>query len=224
MQSVRWLTFAISGDVIQTSVHFFPSCGDVTAPYPARCKLHLFGAGNSKQSGARYSVLVDGARLSQPEGVELSNAFPFLNDGQIRLLGLEIEVSTMQPRLDLTCSRCVIELPERIGSGLILQDAFSYASLIMLNGSSSAIESDMCLQPANQDVMPPQEVGPCTLAPASVREVQLPIDKINSSKECSWGQVRIANLYDRAPAQAGVAGYIVHCDSRTNLPVSVCAL
>ena len=105
IQSVRWIAFGISNSSTKTIVHFFPSEGGVSAPYPATCTLKIFGSKMQERK-----VVIEGARLSHPDGVRLEQAFPSLGEENIGNFGLEIEVATIQPRVDVSPSSCIIEL------------------------------------------------------------------------------------------------------------------
>ena len=108
MQSVRWLSFCVSNSLTRTVVHFFPSEGSVTAPYQASCQLTLFG-----ERSAEKRVMLEGARLSSPDGVRIEDAFPIVAEEGNGFFGLVVEISTMQPRVDLSGSSVVIELQSR---------------------------------------------------------------------------------------------------------------
>jgi len=105
MQSVSWLAFVAHNTLSRTVVHFFPFSGSVSAPYATECRLTIFGVGISERS-----VTLDGARLGQPDGVRLEDAFPEVAvGGESRLLGLQIDLESTQQRLDLSASACFIE-------------------------------------------------------------------------------------------------------------------
>jgi hypothetical protein len=108
VQSVKWVCFGISNALTRTIVHFFPSEGGVTAPFPATFALRIFGQGVVEKK-----VLIEGARLSHPDGVRVEDAFPALKSEQVGMVGLEIEVTAPQGRADLSSSACVIELASK---------------------------------------------------------------------------------------------------------------
>ncbi len=108
VQSVKWVSLGVSNALTRTVVHFFPSEGGVTAPYPATCALRIFGQGLIEKK-----VVIEGARLSHPDGVRVEDAFPALKSDQIGLIGLEIEVATPQARVDISSSCCVVELASK---------------------------------------------------------------------------------------------------------------
>ena len=107
MQSTSWLTFGVSGAVTRTAIHFFPASLGSGAPYPAQCHLSLL------VGQVRKSVQLDGARLGQPDGLWVEDAFPVLRE-QGGLFGLEITVATSQPRVEVGASSGVMALASRL--------------------------------------------------------------------------------------------------------------
>src|SRR5262245_32337102 len=105
MQSIEWVTFAVSNAISKTIIHFFPSAQVTSAPYPVIFKLNVFG-----KDVASKNVALEGGRLGQLDGVRLTDAFPHLAEGTTGLIGLHVEITTPQPRIDLSPSHCVIEL------------------------------------------------------------------------------------------------------------------
>ncbi|MCB0340447.1 MAG: hypothetical protein KDD53_12625, partial [Bdellovibrionales bacterium] len=89
MSSNRWVSFCAHDSLLRSIFHFFPSALGVTVPYPAECRISLFGDG----FGMRQVVL-QGARLNQPDGVRLEDAFPSLLESAPSLLGIEITITS----------------------------------------------------------------------------------------------------------------------------------
>lgn len=104
MQTVIWKGPIIGSALSRSFLHFFPSSGNVTAPYNTVCRLTLFGAGIEQKI-----VNLEGARLSQPDGVKLDEVFPALREGIKGFAGLEVELSGGHARVDLAGSSCVFE-------------------------------------------------------------------------------------------------------------------
>ncbi len=104
-QSFKALVFCISTPTIKTRVHFYPSAGASSGHHAVACLLTLFGKGIEKRS-----VLLDGGRLNQPDGVRLEDAFPTLRAEASGVFGLEIELSSQQSRLPLQSSLAAVEL------------------------------------------------------------------------------------------------------------------
>jgi hypothetical protein len=109
--SSKWLGFGIFDALTSTTVHFFPSAVGTGVPYPTDCELTVFGANIERQS-----VLLEGARLGQPDGVRLSDAFPALKELQTTVVGIQVKIEAKQPRIDLSASRCAIEIEQKGGS------------------------------------------------------------------------------------------------------------
>ena len=106
MQSATWLAFCVSSSLTRTSLHFFPAAENVTAPYPANCALTLFGGGQTMRS-----VVLEGGRLGNPDGVRLEEAFADIRNEAGSISALAVELSTPQhSRLNLICSGCVVEI------------------------------------------------------------------------------------------------------------------
>lgn len=198
MQSVRWITFCISNAVTRSIVHFFPASVNIAGPYGAQCKLSLFG-----KDVERKSVVLEGARFGQPDGFRLDDVFPQLQEGVSGFFGLEFEITTTQPRTDLSASSCVIELssrgqscrfwprrfvhdPEAAARGgattrtaatrsmAAIKDAFSSSSLVLVNGSTEAFTPKLLV--AGPKTAENGELSPLpvdALAPNSVIELDV---------------------------------------------------
>lgn len=102
--SVRTLVFCLSTASIKTRIHFFPSAGATGGHFPVSCLLTLFGKGIEKKS-----VLLDGGRLNQPDGLRLEDAFPVLRGEVSGVFGLEIQLSCQQGRVNLLSSQAAVE-------------------------------------------------------------------------------------------------------------------
>ncbi len=102
--SVKTLVFCLSTASIKTRVHFFPSAGAPGGHSPVSCILTLFGKGVEKRS-----VLLDGGRLNQPDGLRLEDAFPVLRGEVSGVFGLEIQLSCPQGRISLLNSQAAVE-------------------------------------------------------------------------------------------------------------------
>lgn len=121
MQTVRWLGFCVSQSMSRSLLHFFPSCENASAPYPATCTLTLLTSGRPSEGQyagsiggtsepVRTVVALEGGRLGHPDGLRLEDAFPILRTEASGMFGIEVEVSTPQPRLDVGSSGCVLEV------------------------------------------------------------------------------------------------------------------
>ena len=227
VQSVKWVSFGISNALTRTVVHFFPSEGGVTAPFPATCALRIFGQGLVEKK-----VVIEGARLSHPDGVRVEDAFPALRSDQVGLIGLEIEIATPQTRVDLTSSGCIVELaskghsakflPKRLlpvlsATQLLLQPKRSEdeppapqpprAAVALRDAfSTSSVVvvngSADAYRPSLCAVSPggePQEIPLPTLLAGAAVEIVLDDGFFNdaAARECSWGISRAKALIIR---------------------------
>lgn len=155
MQSISWTAFAVNNSLTKTVVHFLPSATASNAPYPVNFSLVVWAKDFEKR------ITLDGGRLGQPDGVRLDDVFPDLNDLSVGLLGVEIELSAAQPRIDISSSACVVEIisagnsvryyasdscgkdKKSAGATLAIKDAYSNSSLIFLNPSSSQLQPEV---------------------------------------------------------------------------------
>ncbi len=103
--TVNTYGFCLSSAAIKTRVHFFPSAGVSTGPFSISCMLTLFGKGIDKKS-----VMLDGGRLGQPDGVRLEDAFPALKSDTSGIFGLAVQLSCQPSRINLLSSQAVVEL------------------------------------------------------------------------------------------------------------------
>ena len=151
MQCLRWISFCIMEPGVRWFVHFLPSGGNVTPPYPAECRLKVFQDGWGERT-----VLLEGAKLSQPDGVGVLDAFPELFESPAGVYGLVIELSTKQPRTDLTASGCIMEYEREGGTTKFIPHAlFSNTDSEEGTASTNSVE----------DVIKEGNVKPSALAP-----------------------------------------------------------
>ena len=239
-QSVTWMSFAVAGTLTRSVVHFFPSAGGSSVPYPAQCKLSLFGNGTEPRS-----VVLEGARLSHPDGLWLDDAFPHMRECAGNY-GLFVELETSQPRVDIAASGCVIEFHSslhltrfwpltvakdgkatRRGALPLVQDAFQTSSIVLVNGSQEGIRPTLratALQRTGKVFTAPLTIP--AIEPHSVAEVPVPatfFDEI-APQECSYGLLRMAGLELETELPAGVSVFVLYRDASNTHPVSVCGL
>lgn len=240
MQTVKWISFCLANSLTRTVVHFFPSAGGVTAPYPATCKISLFG-----QNYDSKSVTLEGAKLSQPDGVRLDQIFEPLKEGVVGFFGLEVAITSSQQRVDLSASDCVIELSARGHStrfrpirwteredsfsenreGLILKDSFNTTSLILVNPTDTPLAPQTFVRdPEKQEnfnLLSNSPVGPMSVVEVDLDETYL--SKL-SPQTASWGLCRISNMVVMERGKNSLASFILYRDALTKRPVSVSVL
>lgn len=234
-QTVRWLGFGVSGSLTRTLAHFFPSSGNVTAPYPAQCKLTVFA-----ETIGMKSVVLDGARFSQPDGVRLDVAFPALEQEKIALSGIIVELVASQPRIDISHSACVIEFcskghsskyrPLKLGnfpsSGTVpaINDAFTVTSLVIVNGRDESLTVPVGFIDWQMDREPRiVSISSDPVPPLGVRDIEINEQVFAGCNpvETAHGLVRIAPLVLRDVLPDGAVCYVVHRDALTRRPVSI---
>lgn len=228
MQVIRWIGVGVSNALTKTVVHFFPSSGNVTAPYPCQCKLTVFGS-----TLGRKSVVLEGARLSQPDGVKIDGAFPSLSEGLPSLFGIIVELSSQQPRIDLTTSSCMVELTSTGPSimyvpheyreaekylpdtGAAFKDAFNTSSLVMINGTA-----ELYRPPVNPGFLIEG------IAPDCVMEVELgdSFFKEVTPSEHSWGLGRLKEVRVLHEVPSAMGFYLIHRDVVSKRPVTIIPL
>lgn len=218
MQSVRWVTCAVSNAITRTIIHFFPAANITNAPYPVSVRLTIFGRDSTSRS-----ITIEGGRLGQPDGIRLEDAFPEISEGVSGFMGVEIELLSIQPRIDLRYSSCIVEfvssgqgvryalpnLPSRgelkRNSGIDLfkqkdlsrsiiamQDALSYTSLVLLNLSENEYKPKLLAQRADSSERELIDIGAESLPPFSAREHQFNDAFYAGCEpiECTWGLAR----------------------------------
>jgi len=191
------------------------------------------------------SVVLEGARLSQPDGLWLDDAFPQIREGA-GLYGLFVELETPQPRTDLEASGCVVELHSslhltrfwpaklskeghspRRGALPIVLDAFQTSSLVIVNGHTEGIRPTLkstAQQRSGKVLSAPLSIP--MVEPQSAAEIPIPPTFFEEiiPQECSYGLVRVAGLELEGVLPAGVAAFVLYRDASNNHPVSVCGL
>ncbi|MCO6432300.1 MAG: hypothetical protein J5J00_15710 [Deltaproteobacteria bacterium] len=177
MQQVRWTAFGLSSAITKTVLHFFPSAVSTSAPYPVSVTLSVFS-----NEFPRKSLTIEGGRLGQPDGFRLEEAIPSLAEALPGFVGLQVELSTPQPRIDLSPSCCIIEFvstaqsvkfspqpssvrsksvqpdgeARRLSAFPLMQDAYGFSSLLIVNGSDRPVGTRL----SSPISMGPIETGP----------------------------------------------------------------
>ncbi len=247
--SVITRAFCVMTSAIRSRVHFFPTAGTTAGHYPVSCRLSLFGKGIEYRS-----VLLDGGRLNQPDGIRLEDAFPSLANETSGMCGIEVSLECPQGRLDLRNSRVVIEMvspdfslqygaaPFRINEECLQQDEASVAGdvkrelLGIVVEDNSIVPSLIVVNPTSELLRPdlryvlkgseaPLHLG--TVAPESVVEFSLDetLCKNSFNHETLWGRAIIEKFWGTIPDKSErLECYILYRDRQSKRPVSVCAL
>lgn len=242
MHTVTWLAPAFSSAALHTLIHFFPSAGNVAAPYPIHCRFRLFGEG-----GSTKPVTIEGPRLSNPDGVWLHQVFPELEGSGQSIVGIEVALTSNQPRINLNSSSCYLEFashgyscrfrPQYLESSLkkdeeksfasriAVKDAYTIPSVLIVNGENSRKECSLRIRYQAGDSVKEELVAEgSSIAPLSAVEVPIPEKILEECDhiETSWGLVRSCGVDWCGDNQ--VMSYLMHRSALTRVPLSVRAL
>lgn len=246
MHVVSWLAFVSTSALTRTVVHFFPFSSGVSAPYGSECRFTVFGGGL-----ATRSVLLDGARLGQPDGVRVEDVFPEVSSvGDARLVGLQVDLECAQQRVDLSASGCVVEITRTDGGAVrfrpsllhtaggaapataplvACRDRFQTTSLVVINRTTEPFVPTMRCRPIAarpwDGAVDLLEFSAAAVAPDSVEEIHLE-DSVwgdATRQECSWGE-STTRAVDVPVYPPGVALYACYREPEHRRPVSVSAL
>ena len=247
--SVSTRAFCVMTSAIRSRVHFFPTAGTTAGHYPVSCHISLFGKGIE-----RRSVVLEGGRLNQPDGIRLEDAFPSLANEGSGMYGIEVALECPQARLDLRNSRVVIEMvsPEfslsygaaafRGSAESTKEGLDSEVSLPSERLSGIAVEDGSLvpslvivnstfdlIRPDLRHVLTgaesPLHIG--TVGPESAVEFALDesLCKGAQSHETLWGRAVVEKFCGVIPNGDGkVECYILSRDRVSKRPVSVCAI
>ncbi len=238
MQSITWRAFCVSNTYTKSVVHFFPFAANSTAPYAVNCTLSIFGNGLK-----RRSVTLEGARIGQPDGVRLDHVFEEIQQGISGLVGLDIELSAGQQRVDLSASSCVIELisgknssvryyARQIGQAgsrsikpmALLNDPTCTHSVVAINGSAAQVQPGFYLEGANTPAESESEVRIelAEMQPDSLSEISLKQSAGSIYRRLDQGE-GVQRFYSDE-LNSDLAVYALLRDANNNSPMSVYAL
>lgn len=241
---VQWHAFGLHTNRTKTLVHFFPSAGSLTAPYPAQCRLTAYG-----DAVGLKTVTLDGGRVSQPDGICIDDVFPALESEKSAAVGLIIEVSTMQPRLNISTSDCVIEFitegfstrfhPAKTGEssagpvegrycpmGVAIKDKYTSTSIFMLNPSENEAQPALSILRKGAKNAELSSIEGPGLSPSSLREISIGDNYFSSAFEVQqpYGMQQYLPLVYEGTSDSHVVMYCVYRDASTGCPVSVSPL
>ncbi len=238
VNSCRWVAFTLSDALSKTIVHFFPASDGAVIPYPADCKLSIM----SPEFGKR-SVILEGGRLGQPDGVRLEDAFPeeIVEGGGV--LGIEVEVSTAQPKIDLSPSQCIVEISmagksvrfnaKRVlpgeesthyKDGVVFHDGASMTSLIAINtGLTEVMQNFEHVASATEQATSEKVGWQVKVAPDQAVELGITSPTVKERTQLgSFEQSASAVKTEHLPAT--LTCYLLHRDAITRQPQAVSAL
>ena len=226
---MTWVTFGEHTANVKTAVHFFPYGGSISATYPVDLTLTIFG-----EALETVEVTMEGARLSQPEGIVIDQVFPALLTDYSGLYGLKIKITCdKQLSLDLSGSSCMTELfyPEGVVrfaakefdnnmeavSGVCRSDQDCSSSLIALNCSAESQSNNF---PAGMMHSKQHQL----LEPNAVREYTISENYLESGTQqnCGLGLVNFQSFGFKPSSE--MVYFAIDREAKTSYPVEVCTL
>jgi hypothetical protein len=105
MKTKKWIAFGHASLTTETLIHCLPLAKTVTAPYPTVCKISIFGSNIQKRR-----IITEGARITQPKTLAVEEEFLLKPEKINGYYGLIVELAAQQSMIDLSDSRCVIEI------------------------------------------------------------------------------------------------------------------
>ncbi len=214
----HWLSFAYHDSTIRTAIHFFPYSGSISATYPVELTLSIFG--NDFET---VQITMEGARLSQPDGIILDQVFPALLSQYQGLYGVSLQLKCpQQAQLDLSNSVCLTEL---LGTDQILRFEARYinsshnfelngicrsaegitSSLVAINASGVVYNNGLPAGLVRAEQKPTNQ-----LLSGSVQELKISDDYLKSglTQITSQGEMLINNYHLQTPAPEVVYFYL----------------
>lgn len=250
MHFKRWIGFGLSAGGTTTLVHFLPAARIVSAPYPCVCKLSIFG--NAGGRSVNKQIVLEGARLKQPDGIRIQDVFSEVLELR-GLYGISVELTTLQPRIDLDASLCIIEIlaggnsvryrPQLVsGRSESAAQALGIKSPVAVHKQSIApsgekrneeirpalvlqgqsICSSVIVVNGTDDTLHPVPLSNDRIEPFCVREITP--NAQYQEFDCPLGPVAAGIGQVAIDSSSNAAGYLLVRDRATNVPVSVCTL
>lgn len=243
---MKWIGFGLADALTKTTAHFFPCADGSAVPYPADCKITIFGEGHQG-----ISVALEGSRVGQPDGVRMEDAFPAIRDGGSGVFGIEINISTIQPKISLAPSLAMIEMNSK-GSTIrywpvmqqvelgaegashtssgghstlaLLRDAYLTPALFVVNARSQNWSGDWKLARAGTNDL--EALNFPEIGPRSVFEYGFDSKVFYQAQgiECNWGLARGRILVPPPEFPPGVVAFLLQRDSKTKRLMSVSAI
>lgn len=226
---MTWVTFGEHTETVKTAVHFFPYGGSISATYPVDLTLTIFA-----EEFETVEVTMEGARLSQPEGIVIDQVFPALLTDYSGLYGLKIKITcNKQLGLDLIGSSCMTELfyPEGVVrfaakefdnsmetvTGVCHTNENCSSSLVVLNCSAESQSNHL---PAG--IVRHKQAQ--SLEPNAVKEYSVSDNFLQSGiqQNCGLGRATFQS-FELSPA-AEVVYFTIDREAKTSYPVEVCTL
>lgn len=248
MQQVQWLTFGISSAITKTALHFFPLAASTGAPYPVMVNLSVFSKDFPKKT-----LVIEGGRLGQPDGFRIEEAIPSLAEALPGFVGLHVELTSPQPRLDLSASCCIVEVvstaqsvkftptvadasltsrtasaqgPTSLTSLPMINDAYGSSSLLVVNSSEETIRPTLSSPVVSGSEVNMESLVSLDIPSNSVGEISVPEHFIQDQQpqECSWGLLRSRVAVFEKLSRPDVCYYVLYRENVTKRIVSAVAI
>jgi hypothetical protein len=230
-QSINWLAFGMNSPEIKTNIHFFPYSGSISMTYPAELSITIFGQGLES-----LNVTMEGARLSQPDGLAIEKIFPALLSNYNGTFGLLIGINLNTDQVvDLDPSLCVVELRKETASVRYTpkSSGASQGEVVTLGLQSDKVSTTVLAVNCSVEAAP-VGIAPGTykigknaanqLEPYSVNEFSLSDDYISSGvhQNTTLGQIHAQKIVVK-PKSAQTA-YFALRKNNSGLPIAVMSL
>ncbi len=235
MKKVKWLFFGLVGTVTDTLVHFYPQDHLTGAPYDLTAKFTIFGEGFDS-----ISVILDGAKINQPNGIKLRDAFSTLNTNNVGgFFGVEVILESTKYNASLENSECVVELltsgsiikyrpastfddsleSDQEHSSLFFDDRFNSTSLVFVNKSKKKVNFNLASIGNDSKEMS------VNLDSNSVREYALERKDFSPGFQqmTSWGELYLSP-FCLSEMPEDVTCYNLYRDKASNQPISISSL
>jgi hypothetical protein len=163
---IRWLLIWEVGVEQKTRVFIIPAAKHISAPYPVTCRLTVLPQNPSSLASAT-SVMLEGPKVGQPSEFILEDILPPIEATNQQCVGLLIELFPSRRSLDLSPSRCVVDIFSDTGS-------LRYAPW----------ELEPIIKPARPEYLISERTQPVRVKPFVVKDTnRVSLVGINSSQE-----------------------------------------
>lgn len=227
--SSSWVGFCYHSPGMRHFVHFLPIDNGKSVATSLQTTIRLFSS-----LGETDQVTFGGARIAQPDGIRLFDAFPLWYDEGKKLWGIEVTLSGERPNIQLQDSSCIFEfsLAQRSVkfSGIsaqsiqgeevtratvsVVQDLSLLPSIVVVNGGTAPFSPHFVWSDTKSPVLLE------AIAPGSVKEIPLELAHGRepvAPVELSWGRVHMRLLEPAGELPPyGCAVFLVHRNAEMN--------
>lgn len=227
--SSSWVGFCYHSPGMRHFVHFLPIDNGKSVATSLQTTIRLFAS-----QAENDQVTFGGARIAQPDGIRLFDAFPLWYDEGKKLWGIEVTLSGERPNIELEDSSCIFEfsLGQRSVkfTGIpslsknedasarptvaVVQDLSLLPSIVVVNGGTVPFSPHFVWTDTKAPVLLE------AIAPGAVKEIPLELAHGRepvAPVELSWGRVhmRLLEPVGELPPP-GCAVFLVHRNAEMN--------